>query len=134
MFGSHLQSGLASSLEKLAPCRLIGVRLNIRRGIHGSTSEHRVGLCAVFSVFHEHVGATASDLGSVGECANLVRVLVLGWKMCNLNEICTDTHLLFSCGKDNLREFNWDLDGKSTELGLSFCSPKTRIVLIGIRG
>ena len=26
MFGSHLQSGLASSLKKLAPCRLIGVR------------------------------------------------------------------------------------------------------------
>ena len=24
--------------------------------------------------------------------------------------------------------------GKSTELGMSFCSPKTRIVLVGIRG
>ena len=24
MFGSHLQSGLASGLEKLAPCRLTG--------------------------------------------------------------------------------------------------------------
>ena len=40
---------------------------NIRRGIHGSTSEHRDGLCAVVS---EHLGATASDLGSVVECAN----------------------------------------------------------------
>ena len=43
---------------------------NTRRGIHGSTSEHRVGLCAVVSVTHEHLGATASDLGSVGECVN----------------------------------------------------------------
>ena len=43
---------------------------NIRRGIHGSTPEHRDGLCAVVSVSHDHLGATASDLGSVGECAN----------------------------------------------------------------
>ena len=43
---------------------------NIRRGIHGSTSEHRDGLCAVVPVSHEYPGATASDLGSVGECAN----------------------------------------------------------------
>ena len=71
MFGSHLQSGLASGLEKLAPCRLIGVRgRNIRRGFHGSTPEHRDGLCAVVSSSHEHLGATASDLCSVGECAN----------------------------------------------------------------
>ena len=43
---------------------------NIRRGVHGSTSEHLDGLCAVVSVSHDHLGATASDLGSVGECAN----------------------------------------------------------------
>ena len=43
---------------------------NIRRGIHGSTSEHRDGLYAVVPVSHEYLGATASDLGSVGECAN----------------------------------------------------------------
>ena len=30
----------------------------------------RRGLCAVVSSSHEHLGATASDLGSVGECAN----------------------------------------------------------------
>ena len=41
--------------------------LLIREG--GSTSEHRDGLCAVVSVSHDHLGATASDLGSVGECA-----------------------------------------------------------------
>ena len=29
----------------------------------GSTSEHRDGLCAVVSSTHEHIGATASDLG-----------------------------------------------------------------------
>ena len=43
---------------------------NIRRGIRGSTSEHRDGLCAVVPVSHEYLEATASDLGSVGESAN----------------------------------------------------------------
>ena len=28
------------------------------------------------------------------------------------NGICTDIHLLASCGKDNLKKFCWDLDGK----------------------
>ena len=42
--------------------------LLIREG--GSTSEHRNGLCAVAPVSHAYLGATASDLGSVGECAN----------------------------------------------------------------
>ena len=42
--------------------------LLIREG--GSTSEHRDGLCAVVLVSHEYLGATASDLGSLGECAN----------------------------------------------------------------
>ena len=36
----------------------------------GSTPENRDGLCAVVSVSHDHLGATASDLDSVGECAN----------------------------------------------------------------
>ena len=40
--------------------------LLIREG--GSTSEHRNGLCAVAPVSHAYLGATASDLGSVGEC------------------------------------------------------------------
>ena len=54
--------------KKLSPCRLVGVRgWTNRRGIHGSTSEHRNGLCAVVLVSHEYVGATASDLGSLGE-------------------------------------------------------------------
>ena len=48
---------------------------NIRRGIHGSTPGHRDGLCAVVSVSHDHLGATASDLGSVGECANFTSLL-----------------------------------------------------------
>ena len=67
---SRLQSEFASGLKKLAPCRWLVSVGNIRRGIHGSTSEHRDGLCAVVSVSHDHLGATASDLGSVGECAN----------------------------------------------------------------
>ena len=36
--------------------------------VGGCTSEHRNGLCAVVPVSHAHLGATASDLGSVGEC------------------------------------------------------------------
>ena len=43
---------------------------NMRRGIHGSTWEHRDGLCVVVPVSHEYLRATASDLGIVGECAN----------------------------------------------------------------
>ena len=50
--------------------------LLIREG--GSTSEHHDGLCAVVSFSHEHLGATASDLGSVGECAN-ERSLSVHW-------------------------------------------------------
>ena len=42
--------------------------LLIREG--GSTSEHRDGLSAVVLVSHVYLGATASDLGCVGECAN----------------------------------------------------------------
>ena len=42
--------------------------LLLREG--GSTSEHRDGLCAVVLVSHDHLGATACDSGSVGECAN----------------------------------------------------------------
>ena len=43
------------------------------------------------------------------------------------------THLLVSCGKDSSRKFYWNLDVKKvTELGLSFCSSKTRIILVGI--
>ena len=44
------------------------VRRTYRRGIHGSTSEHRNGLCAVVPVSHTYQGATASDLTSEGEC------------------------------------------------------------------
>ena len=35
-------------------------------------------------------------------------------------------------GKDSSKKFHWDLDGESTELGMSVDSPNTRIVLIGI--
>ena len=51
-----------------------------------------------------------------------------------LNETCMDTHLLASCGKDNLWRFYWDLDGHKTELGMSICGSETRIVLVGKRG
>ena len=68
LYCSHLVSGPASGPEKRSPCRLIGMRgKTIRRGIHGSTSEHRNGLCAVVPVSHEYLGATASDTGSLGE-------------------------------------------------------------------
>ena len=79
MFGSHLQSRLASSPEEAGSLSVDWSSWeNIRRGIHGSTSEHRDGLCAVASASHEHPGATASDLGSVGECAN-GRALCVYW-------------------------------------------------------
>ena len=42
--------------------------LLIREG--GSTSEHRIGLCAVVLVPHVYLGSTASDLGCVGDCLN----------------------------------------------------------------
>ena len=29
-----------------------------------------------------------------------------------MNEICTDVHLLDSCGKDSSRKFSWNLDGE----------------------
>ena len=44
------------------------------------------------------------------------------------------THLPDCCGKDKLRKFYWDLDGESAELGMSVCSSKTRIILVGLCG
>ena len=59
---SHLQSGLASGLGKLSPCRVIGVRgKTYRREIHGSTSGHRNGLCAVAPVSHAYLGASECE-------------------------------------------------------------------------
>ena len=40
--------------------------------------------------------------------------------------ICTVTHLLASCGKDNLKKFHWDQDGKHTELGMLLCASTAR--------
>ena len=37
-------------------------------------------------------------------------ILKIQWFLSN--EICTDIHLLASCGKDNLKKICWDLDGK----------------------
>ena len=52
-----------------------------------------------------------------------------------LNEICKDTHSRDCCGKDSSKKFYLNVDGdKSTELGMSFCSSKKRIILIGICG
>ena len=51
-----------------------------------------------------------------------------------LNEICLDTQSQDCCGADNLKTFIGTWIGKSTELGVSLCSWKTRIILIGIRG
>ena len=50
------------------------------------------------------------------------------------NKVCTDIHLQASCGQDSSKKLYWDLDGKSTELGISVCSSKTRIILVGFRG
>ena len=60
---------------------------------------------------------------------NLGRPLKIQWFF--LNEICTVTHLLGSCGKEVLLEF-WM--GVNTELGMSVCSSKTMIILIGLCG
>ena len=48
--------------------------------------------------------------------------------------VLLDIHLQASCGRDSSKKFYWDLDGKSTELRMSVCSSKTRIILVGIRG
>ena len=37
------------------------------------------------------------------------------------NEICTDTHLQASCGKDRSKKFYWDLDGKTYRIGKCLC-------------
>ena len=47
--------------------------------------------------------------------------------------LCGHPNSQASCGKDNSRKFFWNLEGQSTELGMSFRSSKTRIVLVGIR-
>ena len=33
------------------------------------------------------------------------------------NEICTETHLQASCGKDSSKKFHWDLDGEEYRIG-----------------
>ena len=38
------------------------------------------------------------------------QILKIQWF--TLNEICTDTHLLASCGKDSSKLFRWHLDGE----------------------
>ena len=49
------------------------------------------------------------------------------------NEMCTDTYLLASCGKDRLRKFFWNLDGKKCRIE-NVCFPsKTKTVLMGVR-
>ena len=63
---------------------------------------------------------------------NLGHTMKIQWFL--LNEICSDTHLLASCGRDISKKYHWDLDGKSTELGVSVCSSETKIVLVGTRG
>ena len=50
-----------------------------------------------------------------------------------LNEICTDTHSLVSCGKTVRGRPDGPWLGKSMELGMSVNSSKTWIILIGIR-
>ena len=38
------------------------------------------------------------------------QILKIQW--CKVNEICTDTHWLASCGKDSSKLFRWHLDGE----------------------
>ena len=67
---SH-QSGLPSGLEKLVPCRLIGVRGRTSDdGFMGARRSTGRDSAWWFLVSHAYLGATASDLGGVGECAN----------------------------------------------------------------
>ena len=69
---SHLQSGLASGLEKLGSLSVDWCSWeNIRRGTHGARRSTVTGSAAVVSVSHDHLGShRASDLGSVGEWAD----------------------------------------------------------------
>ena len=70
-FGSHLQSGLASGPKTLSPCRLVGVRgenLPTRDSweqVGAPERALRSGSCFTTNTWEP---ATASDLGSVGEC------------------------------------------------------------------
>ena len=58
-------------------------------------SEHREGLCAVVPVSHIYLGATASDLGSVGE----VRALSEHW--------CQDGKVQHSFSEKNRLTVSW---------------------------
>ena len=48
--------------------------------------------------------------------------------------VCTDTHLLVTCGKRESRKFLWNLDGGSSKLGIYVRSSETRIISVNIRG
>ena len=66
LYVSHLVSG--PGFREAVSLLAVGVRgKTIRREIHGSTSEHRNGLCAVVPVSLDYLGATVSDTGSSGE-------------------------------------------------------------------
>ena len=67
--------------------------LLIREG--GSTSDHRNGLCAVVPVSHAYLGATASDLGSVGECENCRALCEFGVRMENVQLPMKKENLFF---------------------------------------
>ena len=49
---------------------------------------------------------------------NLGQTLKIQWFL--LNEICTDTHLRDSYGRDSLRKFYWNLDGGKYRIGNVF--------------
>ena len=51
-----------------------------------------------------------------------------------LSGICMVICYQDCCGNGNLKKYYLNLDEKSAELGLSFCSQETRNILVGVRG
>ena len=74
-------------------------------------------------------GASQVLLFDVGVQRNIARAEIWGSVS---NDICMVTHLPDYCGKTSWQCLSGTRMVKSTELGVSFCSPKTRIVLIGV--
>ena len=72
-------------------------------------------------VFHDRSGSNHSETSKIQ------------WFISN--EICMDTHLLVSCGKDSSRTFSWNLDGKKCRNVLDGRKCRTEnVVSVSVRG
>ena len=59
------------------------------------------------------------DTSSTTQMAEImVKHRLVQWFL--LNEICTDTNLLVSCGRDSSKKFHWNLDGRKCRIGNVF--------------